>query len=160
MNRRIHCAPISPAAVPQRAKQACWSMKLRRTGIWHRSPTSWRPGARPDCWPAARALHPCCRGCCSCPAGTPRRCRAPLQPHAGAEALAGLGGRRAGGRNAGSCVTGLFAGAGGGAGHRRRGGERGRGQNRRPHPDRQYAGRAAQASAGRRAGEHGADHGR
>ena len=75
MNRRIHCAPISPAAVPQRAKQACWSMKLRRTGIWHRSPTSWRPGARPDCWPAARALHPCCRGCCSCPAGTPRRCR-------------------------------------------------------------------------------------
>ena len=85
---------------------------------------------------------------------------APLQPHAGAEALAGLGGRRTGGRNAGSCVTGLFAGAGGGAGHRRRGGERGRGQNRRPHPDRQYAGRAAQASAGRRAGEHGADHGR
>ena len=75
MNRRIHCAPISPAAVPQRAKQACWSMKLRRTGIWHRSPTGWRPGARPDCWPAARALHPCCRGCCSCPAGTPRRCR-------------------------------------------------------------------------------------
>ena len=116
---------------------------------------------------AAAALRPSARGLRQHQPGLAGAVRAgrgagsaPLQPHAGAEALAGLGGRRAGGRNAGSCVTGLFAGAGGGAGHRRRGGERGRGQNRRPHPDRQYAGRAAQASAGRRAGEHGADHGR
>ena len=64
MNRRIQLCALYPRRRFRRGpKQACWSMKLRRTGIWHRSPTGWRPGARPDCWPDARGCIRASRGC-------------------------------------------------------------------------------------------------
>ena len=72
MNRRIATGAYIPSGGSAEGKAGVLVYEARdEPGYGGRSPTGWRPGARPDCWPAARALHPCCPGCCSCPAGTP-----------------------------------------------------------------------------------------